>query len=344
MKAHSDKQILVTGGTGFLGSYLLRYLVARGYTRIRALRQPSSSLGLVEDIAPEIEWVEGNILDVVGLEDALKGVQQVYHCAAIVSFDVRERAKMMDVNSTGTANIVNAALYEKVEKFIHVSSIAAIGRTKESKIITEDSKWLRSTYNSYYGISKYLAEQEVWRGMAEGLPIGIVNPSLILGAGRWTDGPLRLFNLVWKNYPFYTTGTTGFVDARDVARFMIHLMESPITGQRYILNAENRTFQSVMNEIAFHLHKKPPTIKVTPFMQQIIWRIDWLRSKLSGVRPLITRETAANAQQSFLYKNDKSLQAFDFQYTPLEQTIRETCALFLEAMHNKLPPRGLPLI
>lgn len=334
----------MTGGTGFLGSYLLRYLVAQGYTRIRALRQPSSSTDLVEGIADKIEWVEGNILDVVGLEDALKGVQQVYHCAAIISFDAQERANMMEVNSTGTANIVNAALSAKVEKFIHVSSIAAIGRTKENKIITEENKWLRSSYNSHYAISKYLAEQEVWRGMAEGLAVGIVNPSLMLGAGRWTDGPLRLFNLVWKNYPFYTTGTTGFVDVRDVARFMIHLMESPITGQRYILNAENNTFQFVMNEIALHLHKKKPTIQVRPWMQQIIWRVDWLRAKLWGARPLITRETAANALQFFLYKNDKSLQVFDFQYTPLEQTIRETCAQFLETVHSKLPPRGLPLI
>lgn len=344
MNASKDKQILVTGGTGFLGSYLLRYLVQEGYTRVRALRRTSSSMDLVVDIADQIEWVECDVLDILGLEDVMKGVQQVYHCAAIISFDPRDFDEMRKVNVDGTANVVNAALYANVEKLVHVSSIAAIGRTKESNTVTEDTKWQRGSYNSNYAISKYLSENEVWRGMAEGLNIAIVNPSVILGSGRWDDGPLKFFKLGWKNFPFYTKGTTGFVDVRDVIRFMILLMTSDISGERYILNAENLTYHTIMNEIAAHLNKKPPTVQVTPLLQQLAWRVEWLRATLFGIKPFITREVARTAMRSFFYQNDKSLAHFDFEYTPIRQTIAETARQFREAAEEDFKPKVLPLI
>lgn len=344
MSTTKDKQILVTGGTGFLGSYLLRYLVREGYTRIRATRRKHSRMDLVAEVADRVEWVETDVLDTLGLEDAMQDVAQVYHGAAIVSFDPRDVDEMRRINVDGTANVVNAALHANVEKLVHVSSIAAIGRTKQSKIITEKTKWERSKLNSEYGISKYLAEQEVWRGAAEGLNIAIVNPSVILGSGRWDEGPLKFFKLVHRQYPFYTTGTSGFVDVRDVARFMLLLMESDISRERFILNAENLTFQTLMNEIAQQLGKKPPSIKVTPFTQQVVWRLEWLRSRLFGAKPLITREVAQRATASLFYENDKSLSVFDFEYTPIRQTIAETAAQFSEAAQADFKTMYLPLI
>lgn len=344
MNKTKDKQILVTGGTGFLGSYLLRYLVREGYTRIRATRRPDSRMDLVAAVADKIEWVETDLLDVIGLENAMQHVTKVYHCAAIVSFDPRNYDEMRRVNVDGTANVVNAALYANVEKLVYVSSIAAIGRTKQSRIITEKTKWERSKLNSEYGISKYLAEQEVWRGAAEGLNIAIVNPSVILGSGRWGEGPLKFFKLIHKQYPFYTTGTSGFVDVRDVARFMLLLMESDISRERFILNAENLTFQTLMNEIAKQLGKKPPSIKVTRFTQQIVWRLEWLRSRLFGGKPLITREVAQRATASYFYENEKSLSVFDFEYTPIRQTIAETAAQFKAAAAADFKTMYLPLL
>ncbi len=300
-------------------------------------------MDLVSEVADKVEWVETDILDVIGLEDAMQNVAQVYHCAAIVSFDPRDVDKMRKINVDGTANVVNAALHANVEKLVHVSSIAAIGRTKQSKVISEETKWERSKLNSEYGISKYLAEQEVWRGAAEGLNIAIVNPSVILGSGRWEEGPLKFFKLVYQQYPFYTTGTSGFVDVRDVARFMLLLMESDISRERYLLNAENLTFQTLMNEIARQLGKKPPAVRVTPVTQQIVWRLEWLRSRLFGAKPLITREIAQRATASYLYENEKSLSVFDFDYTPIRQTIAETAAQFREAAAADFKAMYLPL-
>ena len=176
-----NKNIFVTGATGLVGSYLVRHLLAQGKNNIRALRRSESNTKLVADFYDLVTWVEGDILDLPSLEDAMDGVQQVYHCAAMVSFEPRNVARMMKVNVEGTANVVNTAMFRGVEKLVHVSSIAAIGRNLRQPDVTENSKWQRSPINSNYAISKYLAEQEVWRGSVEGLAVGIVNPSVEIG-------------------------------------------------------------------------------------------------------------------------------------------------------------------
>jgi nucleoside-diphosphate-sugar epimerase len=344
LERNKHTPIFITGATGFLGSYLLRYLVHYGYQHIRAVRRAKSDLSLVADIVDQVEWVEGDVLNPVFLEESMSGMRQVYHCAAVISFDPRDRQKMMTINVEGTANVVNTALHLGIEKLVHVSSIAALGRTKQQTEISEKADWVRSKYNSNYAISKYLSEQEVWRGMAEGLNVAIVNPSIILGSGRWDEGPLKLFQLAWKNFPFYTQSHTGFVDVRDVARFMVKLMESNISAQRYILSAEDLSFQKILHTMAEQLGAKPPYIAVTPLIQQFIWRWEWLRTRLFGGSPLITRETAANAGRSYRYINEKSKAAFDFEYVPILQTIAEAGKQFKEATQNDFEAKVLPLI
>lgn len=339
-----DIPIFVTGGTGFVGSYLLRYLVHHGYRRLRAVRRTESDLSLVDEVKDRVEWVTGDILDPVFLEEAMAGMQQVYHCAAIVSFDPRDRQRMMAVNVEGTANVINTALFLGVEKLVHVSSIAALGRTKQITEIDEKAQWVRSKYNSNYAISKYLSEQEVWRGMAEGLNVAVVNPGIILGSGRWEDGPLKLFKLAWRSFPFYTQGITGFVDVRDVARFMIQLMESDVHSERYILCAEDLSYYEILLMMAEDLEKKPPSIPATPLMQQFIWRWEWLRTRLLGGSPIITRETAHNARRRYHFINEKSKADFDFEYLPIRRTVAEAARQFKKAAQNGFEPDVLPLI
>jgi nucleoside-diphosphate-sugar epimerase len=298
----------------------------------------------LEDVSDRIVWVDCDLLDVLGLEDAMNGVQQVYHSAAIVSFNPADYKKMLAVNVKGSANVVNAALVSRVEKLVHVSSIAALGRSKNELHHDETIKWEESKLNSGYGISKHLAEMEIFRGIAEGLPAAIVNPSNILGSGFWRDRTStgQFYYLTWKGMPFYAQGGNGFVDVRDVVRFMIKLMESPISGERYILNGENLTFKEVFSEIANVLGVKAPRFPINPVIREISWRVFWMISKLSGNPQIITRETARSSSRKYTYDNRKSLEVFnDFKYTPIRETIRETGKQFLEAVHEQFKPKVL---
>lgn len=338
-----DKQILVTGGSGLLGSYLIRYLLHCGYRRVRALKRAGSKLDLLNGMEDKVEWVETDILDIIGVEEAMQGVAQVFHCAAMVSFNSWERDLMMSTNRDGTANIVNAALYAGVEKLVHVSSVAAIGRNKKTPWVDEETKWTTGPDNTNYAITKFQGEQEVWRGQAEGLKVAVVNPSIILGAGFWDSGPTQFFKMGWNEFPVYPRGENGFVDVRDVARFMILLMESDIAGERFILNGTNLSFREMQGAIAQAMGRKPPRFELNPFLGRWAARLEWLRNKFTGKPPLITRENAKMTGIVYHYRNDKSLRAFDFEYTPFEQTIRETSDLFMEALEEDLAPKVLPL-
>lgn len=342
MQNKHDTLILVTGGTGFIGSYLIRLLVKNGY-RVRALRRANSPMDLVQEVAGQVEWVEADVTDIVGLEDAFAGVTHVCHCAAMVSFHPRDVRRMMDINVEGTANIVNLCLHFGVQKLVYVSSIAAFGRSKERPNLDENSKWIQSKGNSQYAISKYQSEQEVWRGDAEGLPVAIVNPSVVLGSGFWNVGSGRIFKQLYDGLKFWSIGNTGFVDVRDVAQFMLLLLENDIRGERYILNAQNMSFRDLFFTAADAIGAKRPFIKVTPLLAQVAWRVEWLKEKITGAEPVVTRESATASVSSYYYDNTKSLTLPGFSYRPIEQTVRETGAQFLEATKDGFRARVLPL-
>jgi nucleoside-diphosphate-sugar epimerase len=320
--------ILVTGGTGFLGSHLLRRLVNVGEP-VRALYRKQIPQQL-QDIQQRIEWIQGDILDVSVLEDAMAGVDKVYHCAAVVSFHPSTHQLMLKINGEGTANVVNLAIDAGVRKLVHVSSVAAIGRAKDG-VIDEDCEWQESKNNSRYAVSKYQGEIEAWRGVAEGLDVAIVNPSIILGAGFWDDGSGMLIKNAWKEFPYYTQGINGFTDVKDVVEVMFRLMESDIKGQRFIVSADNWRYLDLFTQMADQLGKKPPHIAVKPWLAEIVWRMEALKSQLTGKKALLTKETARTAQMKVYYNNSKILHALPgFSFTPLQSTIEEICQVFLE--------------
>ncbi|MFB6455940.1 NAD-dependent epimerase/dehydratase family protein [Chitinophaga sp. Hz27] len=321
--------ILVTGGTGLLGGHLIRSLVEAGKP-IRALyrKEPPARL---QDIQHKIEWVKADILDVCALEDVMVGIEQVYHCAGVVSF-VPGNNDLRKVNVEGTANVVNMALDAGVKKLVHVSSVAALGRAKVGEnVINEESEWQNSKNNSKYSVSKFDGEMEVWRGIAEGLPAVIVNPSIILGTGHWDEGSSALFKNVYKEFPYYTGGVNGFVDVRDVVKAMMLLMDSPITEERFVLNAENWSYKQLFTTMAEAMNRKPPVKEATPFMTGVVWRVEKLKHMFGGKSPLITKETAHTAQLKVYYANDKILESLPgFSFRPLATTIAETGKAYVE--------------
>ena len=314
--------ILVTGATGLVGSHLLRRLVMSGQ-KVRATYRSSIPQSA---ISAQVEWVKADILDILSMEDAMQGIQQVYHCAAVVSFNPNQKKQLQHVNIQGTANVVNAALDAHVQKMVFMSSVAALGRIRQDVAIDETMNWTPETSNSEYGKSKYMAEMEVWRGIGEGLNAVIVNPVIILGAGDWSSGSTAIFKSAYDEFPWYTEGVSGFVDVEDVVTAMMGLMKSDITAQRYIISGANIPYRSVFNLIARGFGKKQPSRKVTPFMAAIVWRLEAIKSWFTGKSPLLTKETARTAQAKVHFNNTKLLKAVpSFSYTSVETSIDRIC-------------------
>jgi dihydroflavonol-4-reductase len=327
---NKDITILVTGGAGLVGSELIRQLLSQG-NKIRAIY---NSNPLPNFHSTNLEPVHCDILDVIRLREAMKGIRYVYHSAAIISFHPSEKRKLFQVNVEGTANIVNACLEEGVEKLVHVSSVAALGRTKNNQEVTEEMNWDGNVSYSAYGKSKQLGEMEVWRGTGEGLKAVVVNPSIVLGGDNWEYGSSALFKSAYDEFPWYTTGSTGFVNAKDVARAMILLMNSEITNERFILNGANIGYKELFTYMAERFAKKPPYKKVSPFIAGLVWRKEAIKAAFTGKSPLLTRETAATAQANVSYNTEK-IRSFlpAFQFTPIEKTIEDTCATLKEKYH-----------
>jgi len=336
---NSQANILVTGGTGMLGAHLLYDLVSKD-EKVRAIKRTSSDLKIVrkifsfysdnsDQLFQKIEWIDADLLDVFSLEDALEGIKQVYHCAAMVSFNKKDQQRMLENNVTGTANLVNACLKERIYKLVHVSSIAALGRAEKGETTTEKTLWKDSDKDSPYSISKYQSELEVWRGIAEGLNAVIINPSVIIGPGDWSKGSPSFFPLIAKGMKFYSQATNGYVGVKDVSKIMIKLMESDIAGERFIVNAEDLTYLEFFNMIAKSTQASYPSIKAKSWMLNIAWSITKIWALLSGKTPQFTRSTAHSFMHSYSYSSQKLEEAIGFEFTAMQKVIGETGALYL---------------
>ena len=328
--------IFITGGTGFLGAYIIKELIEKGYA-VRAIRRTKKLPAYIsKEIFDKVEWVDGDVLDINSLEDAMEGIDIVIHSAAVVSFIKKERERMYHVNVDGTANVVNAALEKNVKRLIHISSVAALGRTAGGGHVNEEKKWEESKVNTHYGKSKYKAELEVWRGFAEGLSGIILNPSTILGYGDWNNGSAAIFKKVFEEFKWSTPGLNGFVDVADVAKVVVKFAANEITGQRFIVNSDNWYFERLQGTIADAFGKKRPAKKASLSLMNIAWRLEAVKSVFTGGKPLLTKESVRVANSKTHFENDKILKALpDFSFTPLEETIKKTCRLYLGTINAK---------
>lgn len=337
--------ILVTGASGLVGSHLLLSLIKKGHSVKALATKESSKLKTLqtfiaydkanEALFAKINWCFGDITDAEFLFEMLENVDYVYHCAAVVSFSPKEVDNMNRINIQGTETLVNMCLLRNVRKFCHVSSVAALGKTTNGDVITEETYFVTSPQNSNYGISKYNAEREVWRGAEEGLEVVVVNPSVILGPGDWQSGSSNMFSSAFKGLRYYSEGSTGFVDVRDVAEIMIQLMESSIHHQRYIVCAENLPYSEVFNRMHDCFDKKRPGIKASAALAAIVWRVEKIKSKITGSNPLITKETVEAAFQKVHFSNTKIKQALRYEFIPINQSIETICKLFLAQQKTK---------
>lgn len=334
--------ILVTGGTGLVGSHLLYNLIVEGYN-VRAIYRRPHKLESVKKVFSyycedfdalynKIDWVEANINDIPSLEVAFEGITHVYHCAAFVSFEPDKYHQLRKINIQGTANIVNLCTTNNIKKLCYVSSVAAIGKSDKSEtFINEETHWNPEEDHSVYAITKYGAEIEVWRGSQEGLEVVIANPGIILGPGFWRSGGSgSLFRQIHKGMPYYTNGISAYVDIWDVVNALTQLMNSAIKNERFILVSENLSFNEFQKSVAKELNVEPAKKEATTFILEIGWRLDWLNYKLRGKRRRFSKQMAKTVRSNRCYDNSKIKQALNFEFTPIDDSIKKVSAYFLK--------------
>ncbi len=314
--------ILVTGCTGLLGSALTRSLVEDGKT-VRVLKRLTSPMELLDGVIENVEQVVGDISDPDAVRQAVAGADVVYHAAAFIGFGGKsDKESLHSVNVRGTANVVNACLDAGVRRLVHTSSQAAIGRPEESVLITEEIEWSNSTFNSEYAKSKYAAELEVRRGIAEGLDAVIVNPSMIFGKGRPGENTVKLLEDVKAEKILgIPAGGTNVVDVRDVVNGHRSAMEKGVVGERYFLGAENISWEDIFRTIADVLGVRPPTRHVSPRLALFAARAAEMLAKIPGLNPQLTTEAALLTARSFRYSNEKARMQLGIDFTPFRQTV-----------------------
>ncbi|MGH2667309.1 NAD-dependent epimerase/dehydratase family protein [Flavobacterium sp.] len=324
--------VLVTGATGLVGSHLVLHLIEQGH-EVKALFRNEKGKLRTQSVFEhyekaalfnKIHWCRADIIEISSLETAFEDVDSVYHCAALISFDPKDEDKLRKTNIEGTANIVNFCIDKKVKKLCFVSSIAALGdlAVNEEKI-TEQTEWNPEKTHSYYAISKYGAEMEVWRAQQEGLEVVVVNPGVILGPSFWKEGSGEIYQKVKKGLLFYTKGTTGFVSVDDVVAISALLMKENISGERFILVAENETYQKLVSIIADTLKVKEPKLYANWFLTGLAWRMDWFLAVLFNKKRELTKDLAYSLHSTDIYSNEKIIRRFGFQFQSITAYIRK---------------------
>lgn len=324
------ESILVTGATGILGHHIVGELIDAGYRDIALLIRSGKLNAQLKPYEGKVRVVKGDVVGLSPLQEEIARADYVIHAAATVSFDPKMRDELYRTNVEGTANIVNLCLAEGVKKLIQISSVAAIGRPEKDGIISENTKWSESKYNPYYGVTKYKSELEVWRGYTEGLPVAIINPSIILGQGDYNRSSLKIIKTLDKGISHYPVGSVGMVDARDVALMARVLMESDISGERYIAASRSIPFKELFETIVGHIGGKAPSKPIKPWIAGLAWRLEKIRSLVTGSAPIITKETMATSSYSANYDTSKSRSIPGFEYRDPAETIRWACEGYLK--------------
>ena len=338
------KRIFITGGTGLVGAHLL-YKLSLLENELIASKRLKSDINKTlkifsyytkdyQELFEKINWIDVDITNIIDLEDNLNNIDEIYHCAALVSYQKKDKEKMLEINIDGTATIVNFALQNNVSKLCYVSSIASFGTSKNTEPITEQTEWEDTKSTSAYSKSKYFAEQEIWRGIAEGLNAVIVNPAVILGAGNWDSSSSVIFSTVDNALKFYTKGITGFVDVRDLVEIMIILMEKNAFAENFIISSENLSYEKIFSLIADDLGVKKPSVYANKNLTSIAWRLEFVKSILFNQKPIITKQSAITAHKKLEYSNKKILDKIDFKFKTIEQSIKEIAEIYLKDKKN----------
>ena len=328
--------ILVTGGTGLVGSHLIYQLTLENNV-IRATHRADSDIERVKllfkfysknfnQLFKKIEWIEADLNNLSQLQDAFKDISFVYHCAAYISFDPSRYETLRRVNIRGTANIVNLCINNKIKKLCRVSSVATLGYN--IKEIDENNYWDGNKHKSAYAISKYGAEMEVWRGVQEGVKSVIINPGVIIGPGFSKSAFGKIIKMVTKKKRFHTCGKTGYVDVRDIANIMIRLMNSKIENERYIVVNKNLSYKRVIDIVSSNLGLKNKSTFLSKSKLKIALMLDLVSSKFLNKERKLSKALCKTLTRNFNYSSKKIKKSLSFEFTSILETFEKSCQFY----------------
>lgn len=328
--------ILVTGGTGLVGSHLIYQLTLENNV-IRATHRADSDIERVKllfkfysknfnQLFKKIEWIEADLNNLSQLQDAFKDISFVYHCAAYISFDPSKYETLRRVNIRGTANIVNLCIKNKIKKLCHVSSVATLGYN--IKEIDENNYWDGNKHKSAYAISKYGAEMEVWRGVQEGVKSVIINPGVIIGPGFSKSAFGTIIKMVTNKKRFHTCGKTGYVDVRDIANIMIRLMNSKIENERYIVVNKNLSYKRVIDIVSSNLGLKNKSTFLSKSKLKIALMLDLVSSKFLNKERKLSKALCKTLTRNFNYSSKKIKKSLSFEFTSILETFEKSCQFY----------------
>lgn len=299
--------VAVTGANGTVGKVIADHLAKENFTVKKVVRPDT------------------DILDMAGLMKAFEGADAIVHAAGFVSFNPRNKQKLLQVNVEGTQNVVNACLALGIKKLVHISSVAALGRHRKGTLINEETRWIQGMPASDYGLSKYLSELEVYRGMEEGMNVSVVCPSVVLAASDGIRSSSALFGYVWRERKFYTDFNVNYVDARDVAEMVTTLIRENFNGEKFIASAGVVPLSTLLREIARRFQKRAPSISVpVGFAIAAAW-IEELRARITGSEPMVTRQSARTLREKLIFENKKAEKQLGFKFQSLEKTLDWCC-------------------
>jgi dihydroflavonol-4-reductase len=312
-------KILITGITGLFGSYLAREFSKIG--TVFGFKRSSSSTSLVSDIEAQIHWVDGDLFDIIALEEAIADMDLVIHSAGLVSYERNDQDALIKTNVEGTTNLVNAILASGKAKLIHISSVAALGRNPGDTLVNENTKWTQSDLNTPYAQSKYLGDLEVWRGVQEGLQAMVIQPSILLGKISDDRSSSKIYQYVLEEKRYFPSGKINFLDVRDAATIVYQLFEKQLWNENFVLNHSAIPYEDFFKAMARVFGKKAPTVKVTRFLLLLsIWTSTLAR--ICGLSKLpLNRQTAKLSQLQVTMDNSKVTNILNFQYKSLEETL-----------------------
>jgi len=327
---------LVTGATGFVGAHVARALLARGRS-VRCLVRPGSRLANLAGLPVEI--VRGDLRDRASLDAALRGAENLYHCAADYRLYARDPREIYAANVGGTENILSAAASAGVRRIVHTSSVATLCPRADGAPADESDAASETDVIGHYKRSKVLAERVALRHAAAGLPVVVVNPSTPVGELDVKPTPTGriVVDFLRRRMPAYVDTGLNVVDVRDVALGHLLAAEKGRVGQRYILGHRNMTLKELLDVLAGISGIPSPTVRLPLWIPVAAAAVDTGLARLLGREPRVSLESARMARHRMFFDAGKAVSELGFPQSPVEGALARAVAWFRQNGYAQSP-------